>query len=262
MLPQFNILVGTLTTPSNFLCLLLVLGCVWLIFSRRRHGLFLVLAGTAALLAIAVLPISSMLVMPLENRFPGPVLPDHVDGIVVLGGSVSPSVSKARGRPAIRDASDRLFATIALARKYPDARVILSGGIVVPRPGAIPESWIMRDVLSAAGIASDRLEVETQSRNTRENAQYAYDMAHPAPGQIWILVTSGNHMPRSVGCFRQAGFTVLPYPVDYLTTGKLAFNDGIELSKELRRLDIGIHEWIGLIGYRILGWTDELYPHP
>lgn len=262
MLPSFNFLVGTLTTPSNVLCFLLVLGCIWLIVSRRRHGFWLVLTSTAVLLAIAVLPISSILVMPLEDRFPQPVLPDHVDGIVVLGGSVAPPVSKARGRPAIRDASDRLFATIALARKYPDARLILAGGTVVPRPGAIPESLIMRDVLTSAGIAADRLELETKSRNTYENARYSYEIAHPEPGQVWILITSGNHMPRAVGCFRQVGFSVLPYPVDYLTTGKVAFNDGIELSKELRRLDIAAHEWIGLIGYRMLGWTNELFPRP
>ena len=262
MLPDFNILVGSLAAPSNFLCLMLVLGCVWMIFSRRRRGFSLILASTGALVAIWLLPISSSLVMPLEDRFPPPVLPDHVDGIVVLGGSVIPTISKARGRPAIREGADRLFAAITLARKYPGARVVLAGGIVVPWPGAIPESWVMRDVLSAAGVAEARIEVETQSRNTYENALYTYKLAHPSPGEVWVLITSGNHMPRAVGCFRQVGFTVVPYPVDYLTTGKMAFNNAAELSKELRRLDIAVHEWVGLVGYRLLGWTNELFPGP
>lgn len=262
MLPQFNILVGSLTAPSNVLCGILVLGCVWLVISRRRRGFSLILTSTIALLAIGLLPISSLLIMPLEDRFPPPVLPDHVDGIVVLGGSVSPAVSLARGRPAVKGAPDRLFAAAALARRYPEARLILSGGIVVPRPGAVPESWIMRDVLAAVGVAHERLEVETMSRNTCENAVYSHKLAQPAPGGTWVLVTSGNHMPRSVACFRKVGFTLLPYPVDYMTTGKVSFDEYFDLSKELSRLDQAVHEWVGLAGYRMLGWTDELFPGP
>lgn len=262
MQASFNFLVGGLLTPSNALCLMLAVGCVWLILSRRRHGFLLILISTLILSAIAVLPISTMAVLPLEDRFPQPAMPDHIDGIVVLGGSVVPSTSKARGRPTVRESSDRLFAAIALARQYPDARVILAGGIVMPKPGAIPESWVMRDVLVAAGVDSKRIEMDIASRNTWENAQYARDLAHPLPGQIWLLVTSANHMPRSVGSFRQAGFPVLPYPVDYLTPGEVKLGDNAELSKELRRLDIAIHEWIGLLGYRALGWTNEWFPGP
>ncbi len=262
MQAYFNILVGGLTTPSNVLWLMLVVGCGGLILSRRRHGFFLVLASALILTAIAVLPISTLAVLPLEDRFPPPALPDRVDGIVVLGGSVVPSISVARGRPTMRESSDRLFAAIALARRYPDARVVLAGGIVVPKPGAIPESWVMRDVLEASGVDGKRLELETASRNTWENALYARDMAHPAPGQVWILVTSANHMPRAVGVFRQVGFPVLPYPVDYLTDGKVKLGRNAEVSKELRRLDIAIHEWIGLLGYRVIGWTTDLFPGP
>ena len=262
MLPQFNALVGQLTTPSNFLCLILVLGCAGLVICGRRRGLSLLLAATLALLAIGFLPISSLLLMPLENRFPIPVLPDHVDGIVVLGGSVSTTVSQARGRPAVLNASDRLFAAAALARQFPEARLILSGGIVVPRPGAIPESRVMRDLLVAIGVTHERLEVETQSRNTCENAQYSDELAQPTEGKTWVLVTSANHMPRAMACFRKVGFDALPYPIDYRTTGRVALNTSFELSRELSQLDLAAHEWVGLVGYRALGWTDDLFPQP
>ena len=33
-------------------------------------------------------------------------------------------------------------------------------------------------------------------------------------------MTSALHMPRSVGSFRAAGWQIVPYPVDYTTTGK------------------------------------------
>lgn len=262
MLPSLNMLVGTLTAPSTILCLMFATGCMWLVVSRRRHGLSLIVAGTVALVAIGILPISSLMVIPLEDRFPAPVLPAHVDGIVVLGGSISPKLSLARGRPAVRDASERLFSAAALARLYPDARLILCGGIVSPYPHAIPESSVMRELLASIGVAPERLEVETQSRNTHENAVYAMELARPKAEETWLLVTSGTHMPRAVGSFRKAGWTALPYPVDYLTDGTVSIETGFELSKELRRVDIAAHEWIGLLGYSLLGWTDEIYPRP
>jgi uncharacterized SAM-binding protein YcdF (DUF218 family) len=262
MLPSLNMLVGTLTAPSTILCLMFVTGCVWLVVSRRRHGLSLIVAASVALIAIIVLPISSLMVIPLEDRFPTPTLPVRVDGIVVLGGSISPKLSLARGRPAVRDASERLFAAAALARLYPGARVILCGGIVSPYPNAVPESTVMRDLLTSIGVPAERLEIETKSRNTYENAIYAMEVAGPKPGEIWLLVTSGTHMPRAVGSFRKAGWTIVPYPVDYLTDGTPSLGFEFELSKELRRMDIAAHEWIGLLGYSLLGWTDEIYPRP
>lgn len=259
---QLTSLIGSLTTPSNVLCLLLVVGCLLLALGRRRGGFALVLACTISLLGIGVLPVSSLLILPLEGRFPPPVLPAHVAGIVVLGGSVATDLSKARGQPVVKNAADRLFAAAALARQYPDARVILSGGIVVPRPGAIPEAWVMRDVLASVGIDRARLEIETKSRNTCENAEYSLELAQPAPGSVWLMVTSGNHMPRSVACFRKQGFAILPYPTDYLTQGKLVMKRDFSLSKELFQLDLAAHEWVGLVGYRLLGWTDEVFPAP
>jgi uncharacterized SAM-binding protein YcdF (DUF218 family) len=262
MLPSFNMLVGTLTAPSTLICLMLVTGCTWLVVSRRRRGLSLVVAASAALVAIGILPISSLMVIPLEDRFPTPPLPSHVDGIVVLGGSISPKLSVARGRPAVRDASERLFSAAALARLYPDARLILSGGIVSPYPNAVPESTVMRELLASIGVPPERLEMEIKSRNTYENAIYAMELAHPKRGETWLLVTSGTHMPRAVGSFRKAGWIVVPYPVDYVTDGTVSVDLGFELSKELRRMDIAAHEWIGLFGYALLGWTDEIYPRP
>lgn len=262
MLQHFNMLVGILATPSNLLCFALLAGCLWMIVSRRRRGLSLVVASSLTLLLIGLFPISSLIVIPLENRFPQPALPAHVDGIVVLGGSVSPMVSQARGRPSVREASERLFTTVAMARQYPAARVIVAGGIVNPYPAAISEAAVMRDVLTEMGVERERVELEANSRNTYENALNSYDLARPRPGEVWLLITSSNHMPRAVGCFRKIGWSVIPYPVDYLTTGEAQWSLNFELSKELRRIDIAVHEWVGMAGYRLLGRTDEIFPAP
>ena len=65
----------------------------------------------------------------------------------------------------------------------------------------------------------ERVTAEEQSRNTVENAVFSKLLAMPQAGERWRLVTSAFHMPRAMGTFRQAGFPVEAYPVDWRTRG-------------------------------------------
>lgn len=262
MTPQISSLVWMLAAPSNLLLLTFVVGCVLLAVTRRRRGFALIVGATLGAVLITVLPIAPLALRPLEDRFPQPSLPAHVDGIVVLGGSISTVVSGARQRPSVRDASERLFAAIELARQYPQARIILAGGIVHPYPGARSEADWMSELIASAGIPTARFELEKQSRNTFENALYAHELARPKDGETWVLVTSANHMPRAVGSFRKAGWRIIPYPVDFLTTGKVILPSAIDVSKELRRMDLAAHEWLGLVGYWLIDRSEALFPAP
>ncbi|HSV28099.1 MAG TPA: YdcF family protein, partial [Candidatus Omnitrophota bacterium] len=64
--------------------------------------------------------------------------------------------------------------------------------------------------------------------------------------------------------FRADGWRVLPYPVDYLTTGRRdgRVMPGLDLTAGLRVMGIALHEWLGLAYYRLRGWTDALVPAP
>ncbi len=113
------------------------------------------------------------------------------------------------------------------------------------------------------GVPRARLIVEDRSRSTAENAAFTKDRLEPKAGQRWVLVTSAMHMPRAVGAFRHVGFPVEAYPVDYTTTGPA---DAGHLSNSIEggviRTDAAVHEWIGLIAYRLLGRTNALFPGP
>lgn len=251
-----------LVSPGNLFTLLTLLGALRLATSRRRRGLALVLVGGLGLLAIIVLPISTWVIAPLENRFPQPQLPARVDGIVVLGGAVEPRVSAAHHQPAVNGAAERLFAAVRLARLYPSARIVLSGGEATVIPEGFHEADVMRDILVRQGIPPERMAIESKSRNTYENARDSYRLVHPKPGEVWVLITSGWHMPRAVGCFRKVGWSVVPYPVDYVTAGTSDLVTTYLLYEELPPLSIAVKEWIGLVAYRILDRTDALFPAP
>ncbi|HZB89897.1 MAG TPA: YdcF family protein [Stellaceae bacterium] len=248
-----------LAAPDNLLLLLLLAGLLAQALGRRR-GYRVALAAALALLAAGILPIGQWAIGPLEGRFPNPVLPAHIDGIIVLGGAVEPKIN-AHGQVALDGAAARITEALALALRHPEAKLLLSGGdaSLLPRPRE-READETRRLFIELGVAPGRILVEDRSRNTFENALFSLKVAAPKPDETWVLVTSAWHMPRAVGCFRAVGWKVLPYPVDYRTeTDPLP---DFELGKQLALLDVAAKEWVGLVAYRLLGRTDALFPGP
>jgi len=255
-------LLWLIAAPGNFLLLVLVAGVLRAIWSGRRRGFVLIAAATLGLLAIATLPIGSWLAAPLENRFATVAVPARIDGIVVLGGSIDAALSLARGQAAAMAAAGRITETLALARRFPAARVLISGGDGTLSPGPLSEAVATRDLLIELGVAAARIELESVARNTYENAALSYEAARPKPGETWLLVTSAMHMPRAVGCFRRAGWTIVPYPADYRTAPTTGTAPGSLLADNLMLVNLAAKEWLGLVAYYWLGRTDALLPAP
>jgi len=112
-------------------------------------------------------------------------------------------------------------------------------------------------------VAPERIVLENDSRTTEENASLTMRLVAPKPGERWLLVTSAWHMPRSIGVFRKAGFDVEAYPVDWRTRGWIDASETFDtVSAGLARADIAMHEWVGLVSYRLAGRTGELLPGP
>jgi uncharacterized SAM-binding protein YcdF (DUF218 family) len=249
--------------PSNFFVLLLVLAALLLLTRWRRWGMRLV--GFLAVLGVALmmLPFGAWLVIPLENRFPVPSpMPTHVDGIIVLGGAVSTVLTQRRGQPTVNEHAERFLALADLARRYPEAKLVYSGGSASPFLPEYREADAARAVIAELGIDPARMIYERESRNTVENVRNSKALVNPKPGETWLLVTSGWHMPRSVGIFRRQGWTVIPYPVDYLTDGRMVKIKDPDFAEGLGLLHRGLKEWIGLVAYRLFDYSDSLFPGP
>jgi uncharacterized SAM-binding protein YcdF (DUF218 family) len=251
-------------TPSNLLAALILLGLLLLLTRFRRTGWATAFVAALLLVAGGLSPAANWAILPLEERFP-PFADDGrpVDGVLVLGGAVEADESFARNQLIANEASERVIALGELARRYPSAKLVFVGGAATLLLDERPEADAVRAFLPTLGLSPERLVFENRSRTTRENAVYARALLAPKPGERWLLVTSAWHMPRAIGCFREAGFPVTAYPVDYRTRGA---EDAARffpfLANGLRRLDLAAKEWIGLAAYRAAGYTDALYPAP
>ena len=171
--------------------------------------------------------------------------------------------SDARGDIELNSAAERVLAMLQLARRFPKARMVYSGGSANLFPPYIAEAPFVERLLEEFGVARDRIVIESASRTTFENATRLRELVQPQPGQRWLLVTSAWHMPRSVGVFRTVGFDVEAYPVDWRTRGWTDAGTSFDrLSQGLARVDTAVHEWAGLLAYRLAGRSDALFPAP
>ncbi len=252
-----------LAQPGNLLVVVLVVGLLLQLVGWRRAGRWLVGLAALAFAAIAVLPIGAWLLAPLENRFPTIAEPpERIDGIVVLGGSFRLALTEDRGHVALNESADRMTGMIALARRYPEARVVFTGGSGSLSPGRLTEANVAARLFAELGFDPARVEFEGKSRNTFENAVYSRDLVKPQEGEIWLLVTSAFHMPRAVGVFETVGWRVIPYPVDYRTPRSQGDMFGGGLARGLANSGSAVHEWLGLIAYRLMNRTQRLFPGP
>jgi uncharacterized SAM-binding protein YcdF (DUF218 family) len=252
-----------LLQPINLAIILLLAGLVLAPSRWRRTGIGLV-AGAATLLVLCVwTSFGALLLTPLEDRFPRPPLPSSVAGIVVLGGGFEGGINLVRGGYELNSGGDRYVEAAVLARRFPDARIVVSGGSgALMLTGEDDASTALR-LMTALGVAADRLVLEGESRNTYENALFTRRLVSPAPGETWLLVTSAFHMPRSMALFRKAGFAVTPWPVDYRTSGAEGLGLFVDNPVDtLQTATLAVREWIGLAAYWLSGRIDEPFPAP
>jgi uncharacterized SAM-binding protein YcdF (DUF218 family) len=257
-------IIGFFALPSDDAAVLVALGVVLLFTRFKRAGRALATLGIVLLLVAGLTPLGNALMLPLEDRFPPwDAAGGAPAGIVVLGGAVGPELSAARHTPDLNESAERITATAALALRYPQARIIYSGGNArLVLTGGI-EADYAADLLESLGIPRARIEAERRSRNTIENAQFSMAIAKPKPGERWLLVTSAYHMPRAIGVFRHVGFAVEAYPVDWRTRGSIDLVMPMEsVTAGLRRTDTAVHEWAGLFAYWATGRSTALFPAP
>lgn len=254
-------IIWPLISPSHLFLWLFSICCL-LLLTRYWKKARAVLCGMAVIAwLVALFPVDSWLYYPLESRFQhNPVLPDKVDGIIVLGGSVSPSLSEYWQQLETNQYHERLSTFIRLAKAYPSAKLLFTGGSASMRENRATEAELAHAYFAENGLTDDRLIMEGEARNTAENIQFSKALVQPRGGENWILITTAFHMPRSVGLFCQQNWPVIPYPVDHASNPDALFNLSFNLASHATGLDGATHEWVGLLAYFITGKIERILP--
>jgi uncharacterized SAM-binding protein YcdF (DUF218 family) len=162
--------------------------------------------------------VSMTLARSLEWKFlPLDPLPS-AEVILVLGGSTEPSLYP-RSAVEVNSAGDRVLYAADLFEQKKAPQILLSGGRIdwLGEQSSSPAED-MREILLRFGIPEKRIWLQTESRNTEEDARYCLEILKKNNVKRVLLVTSAMHMPRAVELFRGNGIEIIPAPTDYTVT--------------------------------------------
>lgn len=250
--------------PLSLAFLFATLALVALLFHRRKTALGALVLSLLILFLTLYTTLGSYALQGLEARFPRPAGdPAAPSCMIVLGGAFETEVTTQRGGIEFNQAAERFIEALRLAEQFPQSKIFVSGG-----DGSLSGSYegdaaASKRFFATFGIAPERLIGEPASRTTFENVENSGSLLEQRGLRNCLLITSAFHMPRSIGLFRKAGIVVVPWPVDFRTSGIVtpAF-DFTQPTLNAQQMATAVREGIGLAAYFALGRTSALYPAP
>ncbi|MFT6165566.1 MAG: uncharacterized SAM-binding protein YcdF (DUF218 family) [Vicingaceae bacterium] len=187
-----------------------------------------------------------------ENQTPVFQSTEQYDVAIVLGGISN--YDKYHHQTAFHGNSERLMNVLPLYFNGQVKKILFAGG-----SGRLDKQNVeavhIEKYLMSLGVKQKDILLDTNSRNTFENAKYAVELVNET--NRLLLSTSAAHMPRSLACFKKLGVSPTPFPVDYMSYEDNRF----EVSKLLvpNPLILNywfwlLHEWIGMVSYKARGY--------
>ncbi|MEW6179612.1 MAG: YdcF family protein [Chloroflexota bacterium] len=205
-----------LVYPLGLACLLLLFSFVQKISASVRK--WLVLTALLILWLGSNRWVAYGIIYSLERQIKAPETLPSADVIVVLGGGTE-SLDAPRSSVEINGAGDRVLHAVRLYRQGVAPFVLLSGGNIewLTSRSTTPARE-MEELMVFMGVPQSALIIQDQSQNTAEDVQYSGQIIREKKFERVILVTSAQHMPRSVALFQAEGIEFIPSPTDYTIT--------------------------------------------
>jgi uncharacterized SAM-binding protein YcdF (DUF218 family) len=204
------------TYPAGLVCVLLVLGLI--LRGHKRLQTALMAAALAVVLICGNRWVAVSLVRSLEWRYLPPAQIPPAAAIVLLGGGTDAPLPPRPG-VEVNSAGDRVIYAARLFQEGKAAHLLVSGGAIPWQgPNKTSPAEDMAVLLGELGVPQQALWLQGRSQNTYEDALYSSQMLKAQGITQAILVTSAQHMPRSVVLFESQGIQVIPAPCDYSVT--------------------------------------------
>ena len=222
--------------------LILLLVAFWF-RNRPNRKLFnrLFLAGLAILYLFSVTPVQKLVVAPLGIATPTNLHDLKADAIVVLGGLPSRSLTAIR-----------------LLKRDVAPVIVVTGGSGELLEEQQKESQRMKDFFVEFGVDEEKVLVEAESRNTRENAVNSAAILDSLGAKRIALVTSGLHILRAEAVFSNLGYDVVHVRARLFRIPKKRERiNPFVLVPNVENLSIStqaIYEYVAILIYKLRGW--------
>ncbi len=247
-----------IVNPFNIFIFITLFTMFLYFINFRRLSLIIYLINFIFIALISFLPIGSYLTYIIEKEFhTNTKFPDQVDGILILGGATNPLLFKEFDQISLNGSAERLVESVMIIRKFEKAKVIFSGGSGIVNRSDLGHSQVAKLFYKKMGVDINRIFFEDKSRNTHENIIYSKKIAKPKKNENWLLITSAFHMKRALLIAEKNNWEFIPYAVDFKNIKEFKLTPNLNLLSNLNSFQSGLHEWLGLVSYYLMGRTEK-----
>lgn len=247
--------------PLTLALIVNILAFLALLTGRRKTAGFLSLLAGGGLFIVLFTSAGAWGLQQLEARYPRPTFTTPPACMIVLGGAFDLEVTAGRGGMEMNQAADRFIEAARLARLYPQAKILVSGGDGSFSGDYKGDADLSPAYFEAMGVEPGRIIRETASRNTAENVGETKALLEANALSDCLLITSAYHMPRAKALFDQVGVTIVPWPSDYRSSGRVDLRlDFTQPSLNAQLASTAAREWGAIWFSRLRGQSDPLAP--
>ena len=247
-----------IVNPFNIFIFITLFTMFLYLINFRRISLIIYLINFIFIALISFLPIGSYLTYIIEKEFhTNTKIPERLDGILILGGATNPLLFKEFDQISLNGSAERLVESVMIIRKFEKAKVIFSGGSGIVNRSDLGHSQVAKLFYKKMGVDINKIFFEDKSRNTHENIIYSKKIAKPKKNENWLLITSAFHMKRALLIAEKNNWKFIPYAVDFKNIKEFKLTPNLNLLSNLNSFQSGLHEWLGLVSYYLMGRTEK-----
>lgn len=209
---------------------------------------------------LVFLPIGKNGMTYLEKDFYYQKKINNVDNIIVLAGPENASTTHISKKLNLGDGSERLIASIKIARDFPNSKIIFLGGDGKLVKSKFNEASVAKIFYQDVGFDLDRIVFVDSTRNTIENLKSFQKINNK--DQTNVLITSAFHMKRSKIIANNFNIDFIPYAVDFRSNlnilikkknefSILNFIQSFNVLNNLNSFNIFFREILGILAFKI-----------
>ena len=245
----YTILKGFLDPLFIVFVLLFISLILFLLNCKKKGGALILLLSIVVIYGASIAPVANYLCYYLEKDYiNNPTVGDkNIDAIVVLG-SGTKNINAFKNTFNTEIESLRLLHAVVVYNKTGAKYFICSG----KGSDKTSQAEVMARLAEKLGVPKEKIKIEPNSKNTRENASEVNKMFVNKNINIG-LVTSAFHMKRSEREFKKYFHNVLPLPAHYLysSPGRNSIIKYMPQSEELYKTSIAFKEIVAQLWYKL-----------
>ena len=248
--------------PINILVIFLLIGILFQLFNKKIYKRIYQINFILFIL-IVFFPTGTYFLWKLENTYPKPkVTNSNIDGILILGAGIDEFMTHEHQQIILNDRIERITESAKLIKKFPEAKIVFSGGNGTFSKPELKGSEIAKIFYKQMGINTDKIIFEDKSRNTYENFIFSEKFIGNTKKEKWLLITSAYHMKRAMGVAKKLNLNLVPYPVDFMLNKNFSWRfwyHKIYFLNNMNDFQLAAHEHIGLIAYYLSKKSNIMY---